>query len=290
MTSREYHIDITETGITALDILVKETALPKATIKLAMERGAVWLGKNNKAKRLRRGKKIITTGEQLHLYFNEAILLAEPLTPSLIDDQGEYSIWNKPYGMYCQGSKWADHFTLNRWIESHHSRASWIVHRLDRATSGLIIIGHSKKTTAALAALFQARAVEKIYQAIVYGCFPDNKSITINTPINGKEARSHIIRLGYDAANHCSQLEVTIDTGRKHQIRRHLSEAGFPIIGDRLYGERQEDHQQPQHREQKHSEQINLQLCCTSLGFICPLTGQQKQYRIDAPASSYSNS
>lgn len=276
MINHEYHIDVTETGMTALEILVNETSLPKTKLKLAMEHGAVWLGKNSSVRRLRRGKKVIATGEQLHLYFNEKILLAEPLAPSLIDDQNEYSIWHKPYGMYCQGSKWADHFTINRWIETHHSRASWIVHRLDRATTGLIIIGHSKKTTAALAALFQAREVEKMYQAIVYGSFPENKTLTIDTPIDKKTACSHIKRCDYDAVNNRSRVEIKIETGRKHQVRRHLVEAGFPIVGDRLYGAKNNNNDL-----QQSSEQQNLQLCCTSLRFICPLSGQERQYRLE---------
>lgn len=276
MTDGEYHIDVTINGITALDILAQETSLPKSKLKLAMERGAVWLEKNDSTKRLRRGKKIVAAGEQLHLYFNETILRAEPLAPSLVDDQNEYTIWYKPYGVYCQGTKWADHFTLNRWIETHHSRASWIVHRLDRATTGLIIIGHRKKSTAALAALFQAREIEKKYQAIVYGSFPNNKTLAIDTPLDNKSACSHVTLNAYDAVSDCSRVDVKIDSGRKHQIRRHLSAAGFPIAGDRLYGRQKESNE-----SRPANDQQNLQLCCTSLRFNCPLTGENRHYRLD---------
>ena len=68
------------------------------------------------------------------------------------------SIWYKPYGIYCQGSKWGDHHTIHRMAEQQLQRPCFIVHRLDRATTGLVIVAHKKKIAAALAALFAQTA------------------------------------------------------------------------------------------------------------------------------------
>ena len=76
--------------------------------------------------------------------------------------------------------------------------------------------------------------------------------------------------LRQDAAAGQSELDVEIETGRKHQIRRHLSGVGFPVVGDRLYGSQQNNPKQP-----------DLQLRAVTLAFTCPLTKQARRYTVD---------
>lgn len=193
----------------------------------------------HKARRLRRAKKELRPGDIMHLYYDEKVLAEVPPEPELIADEGAYSVWYKPYGLRSQGSKWGDHCTVSRWVEMHlePQRPAFIVHRLDRAATGLIIIAHKKSTAAQLSRMFAKREIEKRYRVIVQGQFPETpEPFTMVQEIDERSAVSHATLLDYDEKQDRSLLEVAIETGRKHQIRRHLSWAGYPVVGDRLYG------------------------------------------------------
>lgn len=264
----EFHIDIDSENTLAAPFLAERTKLPLSQIKLAMKKGAVWLSDKNGINRIRRAKKALAKGSSLHFYFDQNVLNADITQPKLISDEAGYSIWFKPRGVLCQGSKWGDHCTIHRWIESNDSkqRPAMIVHRLDRAACGLIVIAHSKQMTQNLSDLFKQRSIEKIYRAIVCGEFPNHAvPIMINSEIDGRHACSNIKRLEYCPEKNLSLLEVHIETGRKHQIRRHLSEHGFPIQGDRLYGG---------------GDSVDLQLAAIFLKFECPSTTQLKEFQL----------
>ena len=262
----EKHLDINSMDKTAVDILGESTELTKRTIKQVMAKGAVWLTRNNSTQRIRRADKALRPGDNLHIYFDQTILDKQPNNALLIADERLYSIWYKPYGMLCQGSKWGDHCTINRWVEKtlKPQRPAFIVHRLDRAATGLIIIAHQKKIAAYFSNLFQCREIEKKYQAIVDGAFP--VEIKLTSEIDNKPARSYAECIGFNPTTNQSLVDVTIDTGRKHQIRQHLSEAGFPIVGDRLYSQK--------------GQGGDVDLCLTScyLSFISPIDGVKKSY------------
>jgi tRNA pseudouridine32 synthase/23S rRNA pseudouridine746 synthase len=273
----ELHLTVSSAASNAVELLSANSELSKAQIKQAMHKGAVWLSHQQHTRRLRRLKKTLQIDDQLHLYYHSDILASQPSAPRLIADYSSYSIWYKPYGVFCQGSKWGDHCTINRLVEQQTERPAFIVHRLDRATTGLIIIAHSKRSTAALAAMFAQRQVEKRYLAIVHGQYPATEQpVTINTPVEGRAATSHIVLREFNPTSQQSLLEVHIETGRKHQIRRHLSDSGFAIVGDRLYGsvltDRTADATPP-----------NLQLCCHSLRFVCPLTAEPIEHQLAEP-------
>jgi len=254
----------------AVDCLHSVCGLSKQQIKSAMAKGALWQDSGLGVLRLRRAKKILVPGSQLHLYYDQRILSKQMPAPTCIANNSDYSIWFKPYGVYCQGSKWGDHCTINRWIEQHLDRPAFIVHRLDRATTGLIIIAHSKFAAAAFSRIFQDRQITKHYRAIVQGYFsPGGDSVTLNTAIDGRSAISHARPIHFDQGKNRSEIEVHIETGRKHQIRKHLLQAGHPIVGDRLYGPGDDWEQ-------------NLQLCCSYLSFTCPFDSSVKHYRLDA--------
>lgn len=263
----EQHLEIDSSEKTAVDALGQSTELTRQTIKQAMTKGAVWLTRNTSTQRIRRADKSLKPGDELHLYFDQSVLETEPQAATLLADEGVYSIWYKPYGMLCQGSKWGDHCTINRWAEKNlePQRPAFIVHRLDRAATGLIIIAHQKRVAAYFSHLFQSRDIEKKYQALVEGDFPNE--LKLDSDIENKHALSHAISIAYNSATNQSLVEVTIETGRKHQIRRHLSEAGFPIVGDRLYGQGNEN---------------SSDLCLASfyLSFISPIDGVKKNYTL----------
>jgi 23S rRNA pseudouridine1911/1915/1917 synthase len=121
-----------------------------------------------------------------------------------------------------------------------------IVHRLDKDTSGLLIIAKNDKSHIQMSKQIQNREVKKIYIALVRGVIPENEA-TINMPIGrsiqdrkkmavtkkGKEAITHFQVL--ERFDKYTLLKIKIDTGRTHQIRVHMAEIGYPVVGDILY-------------------------------------------------------
>lgn len=234
--------------------------LSKQQLKTAMTKGAVWLTDGRQTNRLRRASKLLKTNQTIHLYYDAKVLNAPVPQGHLLLDKNQYSLWYKPKGMMSQGSKWADYSTIVRYAQTQFTpeRQGFIVHRLDRATDGIIVVGHSKSATRKLCELFEKGAVNKRYLAVVAGHFPD--TMDIDLPIDEKAALSHCFCREYCPKSDLSLVEVKIDTGRKHQIRRHLSAVGFAIIGDRLHGD--------------NTQIVDLQLTAFSIEFECPLENQ----------------
>jgi 23S rRNA pseudouridine1911/1915/1917 synthase len=127
-----------------------------------------------------------------------------------------------------------------------------IVHRLDKLTSGLIIVAKNNLSHRRLAEQFRSREVRKSYLALVHG-WPEKEAATIDAPVcrdpknatrmtcrtgEGREAVSHykVLRRIESPYGLFALVEVKIDTGRTHQIRVHMSSIGHPVVGDTLYG------------------------------------------------------
>ncbi len=250
-----------------------------------MQKGAVWLTRGKSTQRLRRASKKLLIGQTLHLYYDAHVLAQTDFSAYLIADENDYSVWYKPSGMLSQGSKFGDHSAIYRWAETHllPQRNAFLVHRLDRATSGLILIAHSKKAATALSNLFKERDIEKYYTALVHGIplLPKNPAQTIEAPLDGKKAITRILSIAPASEmaatknadrtldiKKISQLDIQLLTGRKHQIRQHLSGIGHPIVGDRLYGKGQEDN-------------VDLCLKAYKIIFISPFDQQKKHYELN---------
>ena len=266
----EMHVKVDAPQPGAVELLQQSTGLSKQRIKHAMLQGAVWLTRGRNTRRLRRAKRTLLAGDEIHLYYDAAILGESPPEALLVSDQGGYSVWHKPTGMRSQGSKWGDHCTVQRWAERHlqPERSAFTVHRLDRAASGLILLAHSKRTAATLSALFRERQVEKRYTALVAGDFSQfPEPHHVREPLDGKTAVSEFSLRAAATDGTRSLLDVNIETGRKHQIRRHLAGLGFPILGDRLYGDGERDG-------------VDLQLAAVKLAFSCPLSDVRVEYRL----------
>ena len=102
----EIHLPIESSEVASVELLHHATGLPKQRIKRAMTQGAVWLTRGRNTQRLRRAKRPLREGDELHLYYDADILAEVPAEPTLIADVGTYSVWQKPYGLRSQGSKW----------------------------------------------------------------------------------------------------------------------------------------------------------------------------------------
>ena len=140
-----------------------------------------------------------------------------------------YIVADKPSGLLSVGEGSAEEVLR----EQTHQPALKAVHRLDRDTTGCLLLAKSSAAFDAAVALFKTRRISKLYQVIVSGKF-DRSASTVNQELDGERAVSHIQREA--VAKDASFLQVKIETGRTHQIRRHLASIRHPVLGDREHG------------------------------------------------------
>jgi RluA family pseudouridine synthase len=159
-----------------------------------------------------------------------------------------------------------------------------VVHRLDRETSGVLVFAKNFHARERLKEQFAEHSVERVYVAIVEGTMEpprgtirshlferaDLKMVSVEPRPDAKLAITHYRTI--QSNDKYSMLEVTLETGRKNQIRAHLSEAGHPVIGDRMYGATAN----PIDR---------LALHAKLLGFVHPTTGKKLTFATPLPSS-----
>ena len=123
---------------------------------------------------------------------------------------------------------------------------SGIVHRLDKDTSGVMVVARSLKAHASLVDQLQTRSMSRGYEAVVKGDIPPGGTIKANIDRNPRDRKKMAVReSGKTATSHykliqrlpgTSHVEVSLESGRTHQIRVHMTHIGYPIVGDALYG------------------------------------------------------
>jgi tRNA pseudouridine32 synthase/23S rRNA pseudouridine746 synthase len=257
------------TPLNACQYLADCTGLSKGRIKDAMLKGAVWLSKEGgKRRRLRRATASLGIGDTLEMHFDHALLAIKPMEARCIDDRRRYSVWFKPAGLMAQGTDYGDHCALLRQVEFHFrpQRQVFLVHRLDRETEGLMVVAHDRQAAARLSALFHNNGVGKRYRVQVRGTMREGKGV-IDLPLDGKRALTRYTATDYDQASDVTTLDVLIETGRLHQIRRHFASIGHPVMGDPKYGA-------------GNKNDTGLRLVAVGLGFTCPFGGGELNYSI----------
>lgn len=265
-------IPVTSAG-QAIDCLVQACPeLSKGRLKDAMNKGAVQLVQGKQYKRLRRAQTMLNAGSVLELNYDDDILQRRADAPTLIADEPGYSVWFKPAGLLSQGNEWGDHLALLRLVEQHFSnqRQVFLLHRLDREASGLVLIAHQKTMAATLSQLIQQQRVQKTYRITVLG-MPDAallQSGEINLPLDGKACCTRFSLLSTLQAPPRAVLNVDLISGRKHQIRRHFAAVGHPVMGDPQYGEGNQD-------------KTGLALQAVNLAFVLPGKGP-REYAVPA--------
>ncbi len=263
-TPREWHWTLSAPAV-AVDWMASQTGLPKSRLKDAMNKGAVTLKRGRKGvRRLRRATFRLLPGDVLSLYYDASILAARPETePEILGVHcGQVQVF-KPSGWLSQGSPWGDHLSLERWLTQHGFPDARVVHRLDRETAGVMVFARTRHAAATLGRLFQSRDVTKVYRACVRGTLAE--TMTLDLPLDGKPARSHVAPLR--PSGHDTLVRVEIETGRFHQVRRHLESAGHPVLGDPRYGE---DNAHPD----------GLMLLAWALTYRCPECGARQSLTI----------
>ncbi len=280
MNRIDLKIDVnSDMNATVADFLAFKSGLSKSKVKDAMNKGAVWLKKKKGVlKRLRRASTILKKGEHLELHYDEKILSLKSLSADCLCDRGDYSVWYKPPGMLAQGTMYGDHSSLIRHAELFFNpqREVFLVHRLDREASGIMLIAHSRRAATGLSELFQKNLITKSYRAEVLGCLGETgREGTIGFPLDGKSAVTQYQVLSYDPLSDTSAVAVVIRTGRLHQIRRHFFMIGHPVMGDPKYG-----------KGNKNAE--GMKLTAVSLRVRCPITGKEVEFSAPHPISGSS--
>jgi len=223
----------------AVDLLSTASGLSKLKLKEAMAKGAVWLRRGrSKPQRLRRASAEVRAGDSLRLCYDEKVLAAPVPIPVCIEDHRDFSVWFKPAGLLAQPTEFGDFCSLLRQAEIHFARKREVfpVHRLDREVSGLMLVAHSRKEAARLSRCFAERLVGKSYLAGVRGRIVKGAKLLLDSDLDGKPARTVCLGLVARSDLDESLVLVSPETGRLHQIRRHLAGHGTPILGDYRYG------------------------------------------------------
>jgi 23S rRNA pseudouridine1911/1915/1917 synthase len=218
----------------------------------------------------------------------------------LYEDESVIAV-NKPAGIVVHAGAGAHSGTLVNRLVHHFSRLSkiggelrpGIVHRLDRGTSGVMLVARTDAAHRALAAQFSGRTVEKVYVALVEGRMAADSG-RIDTPIARDPVRRMRMtaRLGHGREAHTefrvrqrferfTFLEVRIGTGRTHQIRAHLTSIGHPVAGDRMYGARSPGIELSTGERSK-AERIFLH--AWRIAFTSPATGERVSVEAPLPA------
>jgi len=248
---------------TVVERLAAEANLSKGQIKDALQKGAVWLRRGKSGlRRVRRATTLLKRGDYLELHYDAEVLAAPAPLGICLYDAVHYSIWHKPAGLLSQGTKLGDHASLLRQAERHWRppRPVFLVHRLDREASGLLLLAHSKTSAARFSHLFARGAMVKEYRVRVKGNLTlRGQAGVIDMRLDGKEAVTEYTVRAYDPASATTLVDVRLRTGRLHQIRRHFTGLGYPVIGDPRYGRGNKDDR-------------GLSLVAAGLRFTCPFT------------------
>lgn len=275
--------------------------LSRAQIKKAADAGKIEInGVPTKAgRRLYKGDRVVFERPQV----TDGNVVPEDIPLNIVYEDRFLLVIDKPAGVVVHPAAGNYSGTLVNALLFHCKDLSGIggvmrpgiVHRLDKGTSGLLIVAKSDESHRGLAAQFKKREVNKTYYALVHGDVKGDKGV-IEAPVgrdySDRKKMSTRSRRGKNALTHwlvCERygvatiLEVAIETGRTHQIRVHLSYLGYPVVGDALYGSgRARITADPLLRE-KLKEMRHPALHASFLSFTHPISGSPMSFSSPLP-------
>jgi 23S rRNA pseudouridine1911/1915/1917 synthase len=233
-----------------------------------------------------------------------AIPIAEEIPLSILYEDADVIVVNKSAGMSVHPGAGTPDGTLVNALLAHCDDLSGIggeirpgiVHRIDKDTTGVMIVAKNDRSHLELARQFQVHSIKRVYVALVYGSPKEDKgrieSVIGRHPVDRKKM-SGSARHGRHAVTHwkvigrygaVTAVELRLETGRTHQIRVHLSEAGFPLLGDPVYGGSGRLSGLKDTRLRALIRQLGRQaLHARTLGFLHPISGQYLEFSSPLP-------
>jgi len=224
---------------------------------------------------------------------------AQPIPLNIIYEDKDIIVINKPAGLVVHPAAGRPHSTMLNALLHHASELAnlpraGIIHRLDKDTSGLLVVAKNLKAHTKLVAELQERNITREYEAIVNGVMTAGG--TINAPI-GRHPRNRkrmaVITSGKSAITHYrvikrfrahTHIKVILETGRTHQIRVHMAYIHYPIVGDQIYGGRQKVPTGINEELKQHLQNFKRQaLHAKRLGLTHPVTGKQIEWQVPLP-------
>ena len=263
------------------------TGLSRSRIQALISDGSATLeGKSAKpSTKVKQGQKIV-----LHIPDpEESHLLPQDIPLDIVYEDSDLLVVDKPAGMTVHPAPGHPDGTLVNAVLAHcpdlqgigGTVRPGIVHRLDRDTSGLLVIAKNDHTHRALSEQLKARQFSKVYVALTHGRITPAEAI-IDAPIgrsNANRQRMAVVDNGREAITRYrvlrhlqshSFVEIRLTTGRTHQIRVHFASLGYPLVGDATYG--------------KPNSRLNRQfLHATTLGFTHPADNEYREFSSPLP-------
>ena len=217
-----------------VDFIADGTELSKMKIKTCMNNGGLWIKKNGQKskKRVKKVKTLLQPNDHIEFYYDDKLDFSAQELAKEIYKGSEFAVWYKPAGLLSDGSPYSDKGSIS-YLVKQSNRKCFLIQRLDREVSGVMLVAYSKKMAAFFSKELQENKIKKYYQAEVMGHVACDGEIS--TELDGKSART--IYSVSKQEEGISSLDIEIETGRFHQIRRHLDSIDHPIMGDPRYGE-----------------------------------------------------
>lgn len=216
----------------------------------------------------------------------------EPMPIDVVHEDEHLLVVNKPAGLVVHPApgNWSGTLLnglLGRDEKARQVPRAGIVHRLDKDTSGLMVVARDRATMDALVALIAARRMQRQYVAMAHGAWRGAQARTMDAPI-GRDPRNRLRMAIVDLASHAGKpartdfrclagggqgcwVQCTLHTGRTHQIRVHMAALKHPLVGDSLYGGAPLG---AMHRQALHAYR---------LAFVHPVTGEALEFRAPVP-------
>lgn len=278
MNEREVHIALSQNEPIRFQdygIDIFHSLSTKSSLKKAIKKGLITINglPANTA-------TYINGGEQIVLYEVEENFKKTTfeLTLEVVYEDDFLAVINKPPGILVSGNKLrtivnALRSNINKSTLPDSLTSPLPVHRLDFPTSGLLIIAKTNKTLISLGNMFEAKEISKTYHAITTGKMEE--SGVVETEIDGKKSRTSYEVIETQSSNnykHLNLIRLYPETGRRHQLRIHLSSLGNPILGDNTYGV-----------EGAILKGKGLFLCATGLSFEHPISKDKISLDIEIP-------
>lgn len=266
----DYQVEASEEGLKIIDVLATSMNVSSRLIRKCKNNNNIFLNKKNGSV-----NRLVKTGDLISLMLDhdENTFDPNPIPVRILYEDGDLLVVDKPPFLVVHPTKGHPEGTLANAL-SHHQYLSdqnykiRFINRLDRDTSGIVLIAKNAFSQQIVSEQMQNNTVDKVYYAIVEGTITSDSG-TIDHPIDRVEEldiRRAVIESGMASVTHYEVVErysthtlvkIKLETGRTHQIRVHFAHIGHPILGDHLYG--------------RESEMIDRQaLHCFEMTFVPP--------------------